>query len=255
MIRNNLIKRVEKKQSPRKHETSIPLLKRKNVVKNRLFPLSPTVLSGQEGEYTTKDFESLSRKAIGVGAFASVYLVRHKTTKLQYAIKAIKKTLIKEHGLLEDIQREIEIMYALENEHIIKLHNHFEDDYKVYLLLEYASGGTLYDEFSKCFRKKSRIPELSAAQYLKEIIEAMKCMDAANVIHRDIKPENVLLDSEGKVKLADFGFACYDTGNEASEKLCGTPIYCAPEMIKGSIQHTALDRWSLGVLLFEMLTG
>ena len=163
--------------------------------------------------------------------------------------------MIKEHGLLEDIKREIEIMYALNNEHIIKLHNHFEDDFKVYLLLEYATGGTLYDEFSKRIRKNGRIPELKAAQYFKEILEAMKCMHAANVIHRDIKPENVLLDSEGRVKLADFGFACYDTGNESSEKLCGTPIYCAPEMIKGRVQHTALDKWSLGVLLFEMLTG
>ena len=163
--------------------------------------------------------------------------------------------MIKEHGLLEDIKREIEIMYQMKNDHIVKLYNHFEDDFKVYLLLEYVSGGTLYDEFGKRVRKNGRIPELQASRYLKEIIEAMKCMHASKVIHRDIKPENVLLDSDGRVKLADFGFACYDTGKEASEKLCGTPIYCAPEMIVGVVQHVALDKWSLGVLLFEMLTG
>jgi len=144
----------------------------------------------------------------------------------------------------------------MKNQHIVKLHNHFEDDFKVYLLIEYASEGTLFDEFCKYHRKKSKgVPELKAAKYFNEIIDAMKCVHDANVIHRDIKPENVLLDCEGRVKLADFGFACYDMGAKESEKLCGTPIYCAPEMIKGRIQHKALDIWSLGVLLFEMLTG
>ena len=123
----------------------------------------------------------------------------------------------------------------MKSQHIVKLHSHFEDDFKVYLLLEYATNGTLFDEFCKCYKKKTTIPESKVAKYFKELLGAMKCMHAANVIHRDIKPENVLLDCENRVKLADFGFACYDTGSPASEKLCGTPIYCAPEMVKGRV--------------------
>lgn len=79
-------------------------------------------------------------------------------------------------------------------------------------------------------------------------------MHKVNVIHRDIKPENLLLDCKGRVKLADFGFSCYDIDNKSSQKLCGTPIYCSPEMIKGRFQHKTMDIWSLGVTLFELIT-
>ena len=80
-------------------------------------------------------------------------------------------------------------------------------------------------------------------------------MHKTNVIHRDIKQENLLLDSKGRVKIADFGFACYDVEGPCSEKLCGTPLYCSPEMILGKSQHKTMDIWSLGVTLFELITG
>jgi len=81
-------------------------------------------------------------------------------------------------------------------------------------------------------------------------------MHKNNIIHRDIKPENLLIDNNGKIKLADFGFACHDVEFcKYSQKLCGTPIYCSPEMIKGRIQHKTMDIWSLGVTLFELITG
>lgn len=119
--------------------------RRVNKVKNRLLQLSPAVLSGQQEERTTDDFESLSKKVIGQGAFATVWPVRHKVTKERYAVKLIKKVTINQNGLLESIEREVKIMYELRDEHVIRLYDHFEDDHKVYLLLEYASNGTLYD--------------------------------------------------------------------------------------------------------------
>ena len=87
----------------------------------------------------------MSRTLLGKGAFAQVWPVRHKETKDRYAVKLIKKATINQNGILGAIKRETQVMYSLRDENIIRLHDHFEDDHKVYLLLEYASKGTLYD--------------------------------------------------------------------------------------------------------------
>ena len=226
----------------------------KNLTKKRLLPYSPSVLAGEK-EKTSKDFESLIKKPLGTGAFADVYLVRNKQTKLQYAIKLMNKKLILKHEAVDAIRQEIEIMYKLESDHIVKLEDHFEDDEKVYLVMEYMEGGTLFEHICRARRTNGKITSAKIAQYLKEIVQALVCMHRANIIHRDIKPENLLIDKNGSIKLADFGFACYDVESKYSEKMCGTPVYCAPEMIRGRTQHKTMDIWSLGVTLFELITG
>ena len=117
---------------------------KKYLKEERLFPLSPSVLAGQE-ERKSKDFELLVKKPIGTGAFAEVYSVRHKKTKVHYAIKLMKKKIILKHEIADAIRQEIEIMYKLKNDHIVRLEDHFEDDEKVYLVMEYVSGGTLLE--------------------------------------------------------------------------------------------------------------
>lgn len=224
-----------------------------NEVKNRLLILSPTVKAGMEREACKGDFEAIEDKNIGKGGFGCVWKVRHKKTKKIFAIKVINKDSIIKQNLVEQTNREIEIMYALDHPHIIKLYNHFEDDEDFCLIMQYASKGQLYAQI----RRLKRLDQKSAAQYMREVISAVQYLHGRNppIIHRDIKPENILLDSDGRCKLADFGWSNFHEGNKQRETYCGTPEYLAPEMINKSGHNESIDIWSLGVLLFELLTG
>jgi serine/threonine protein kinase len=146
-----------------------PELKNKiNPVKNRILFLSPSVTSGDERECRRDDFESLSNKNIGVGGFGKVYKVRHKVSKNIYAIKVINKSKIIEHDLVEQIKLEVQIMYKLNHKHVVKLHNHYEDDDSFYLILEFAAKGQIYS----LLKREGRFQEPQAAQYLREVISA-----------------------------------------------------------------------------------
>ena len=112
-----------------------------NNVKNRMLFLSPSVMSGEERECRTDDFESLANSNIGVGGFGKVYKVRHKVSKNIFAIKVINKKKILEHDLVEQIKLEVKIMYKLNHDHILKLYNHYEDDDNFYLILQYCAKG------------------------------------------------------------------------------------------------------------------
>jgi len=144
-------------------------------------------------------------------------------------------------------------MYKLNHDHILKLYNHYEDDDNFYLILQYCAKGQIYS----LLKKEGRFNEKLAAQYLRECISAVNYLHSLDppIIHRDIKPENILLDSNGIVKLADFGWSNYFDDDSRRLTYCGTPEYLAPEMIKQSGHDKSLDVWNLGVLLFELLTG
>ncbi|OMJ82312.1 hypothetical protein SteCoe_17027 [Stentor coeruleus] len=224
--------------------------------KNRkLFP-SPSVLNGAEKEPNVSDFESLTKKAIGEGAFGEVYKVRHKVSRELYAIKVVNKKKVTDANLLPQLRREIRIMYSLNHPHIVKLYNHFEDDDNFYLVLELAEGGTVFQKLAK-FKS---FDEAAAAQYMREVILAVEYLHSRDppIIHRDIKPENLLLDKEGRdgrIKLADFGWSNFFNPDRSRMTYCGTLDYLAPEMINQQGHSTNLDLWNLGVLLFEFLTG
>ena len=224
-----------------------------NPVKHRLLVLSPTVKNCLEREANKDDFEALEDKNIGKGGFGCVWKVRHKITKQIYAIKVIDKKSIVNQNLVEQTNREIEIMYALDHPHIIKLYNHFEDDTDFCLIMQYAAKSHLYAQI----KRLKRLDQKTAAQYMREVISAVKYLHERTppIIHRDIKPENILLDSEGRCKLADFGWSNFHEGNKQRETYCGTPEYLAPEMINKSGHNEGIDIWSIGVLLFELLTG
>jgi hypothetical protein len=130
-----------------------------NKVKNRMLFLSPSILSGEERECRKDDFESLANSNIGVGGFGKVYKVRHKVSKNVYAIKVINKKKILEHDLVEQIKLEVKIMYKLENNHILKLYNHYEDDDNFYLILQYCAKGQIYS----LLKKEGRFSEKVAA--------------------------------------------------------------------------------------------
>ena len=174
---------------------------------------------------------------------------------LNDTIKVINKEYIIKQNMIEQIKKEIEIMYKLNHPHIIKLYSHFEDDEDFCLIMEYASRGQLYS----FIKKQKQLNQISAKQYMKEIISAVKYLHSLDppIIHRDIKPENILLDANGNCKLCDFGFAVFDNdlNNKDKENYCGTAEYLAPEILNNSPQTKKIDIWALGILLFEMLTG
>lgn len=224
-----------------------------NKVKNRLLLLSPTVKIGMEPECQKSDFSTDGTKPLGKGGFGEVWKVFHKKTNNIYVIKVIDKKNIIEQKLVDQMNREIEIMYKVDHPHIVKLVNHFEDDNKFYLIMHYASKGQLYS----LLKKQGKFDERTVAQFIRETIEAVKYLHSFDppIIHRDIKPENLLLDENMRIKLADFGWSNFKDNEEFRNTYCGTPEYLSPEMVRRLGHDASVDIWSIGVLLFELLAG
>jgi serine/threonine protein kinase len=224
-----------------------------NKVKKRLLSLSPTVAAGLERECNKSDFFREGDKAVGVGGFGEVWKVIHKATNKLYVIKVIDKKNIVKQKMVEQMNREIEIMYKVNHPHVVKLINHFEDDDKFYLIMLFASKGQLYSHL----KRETRFDQRKAAQIMRETLEAVKYLHSFDppIIHRDIKPENLLLDENSRVKLADFGWSNFKSDDQTRVTYCGTPEYLSPEMVKKQGHDTTVDIWSLGVLLFELLAG
>ena len=232
-------------------------LKNKNVTINnvlyRLLPITKSVELGLESEPKKTDFTFL--KELGSGSFGRVFLVQHKKTNAQFALKTIDKRLLVDEEEKANFLREVEIIYKIHHPNIVKLYGHFEDDTYCYLLMEYIEGGELYSYMPESGEQLLDTKQL--ASIVRDIISAIYYLHHMNppVMHRDIKPENVLINSKMKAKLTDFGWSNYFTPGEKRYSICGTPIYLAPEMIKGTGHDEKVDIWSIGVLLFELLTG
>lgn len=130
------------------------------------------------------------------------------------------------------------------------MYGYFYDAKRIYLILEYAGGGELFD----CLQRLGKFSETLSAKYTFEVIKALHYMSENQVIHRDIKPENILLGSDNQVKIADFGWAVKNIDNKRYT-FCGTREYLAPEMVNKKCHDFNLDLWCLGVLTYEFLTG
>ena len=221
--------------------------------KNRFFPISENVSKGLEPEPKIMDFDIL--KEIGSGSFSTVYHVRHKKTKAEYAIKAIDKRKKTNEEEKPYFKREVEVMYKIHHPNVVKLYGHFEDNNYCYFIMEYISKGNVYHLFPT--DKKKRLTTKVCASIIKDVISAVYFMHNMKppIIHRDIKPENVLL-SEGLVaKLTDFGWSNYIQEDEVRKTVCGTPIYLAPEIWMEKGHDETVDIWCIGVLLFELVTS
>lgn len=216
---------------------------------NNISELAPLNQSFQNGEQLTKDsFNFLTQ--IGSGAFGKVYKVSSKTTGQIHALKVLSKNQITNLKLTDQLRNEIALLARCKHKNIVKLFCAFEDKGYIFLIMEMASEGTLYQKL----KKMKKFDEQMVADYMTDIIRAVAYLHEMDppIIHRDLKPENVLL-SGNILKLADFGWS--NVKDDYRNTFCGTPDYLSPEMIIGSGHSEKLDIWTLGVLMFEMLHG
>ena len=225
-----------------------------NDVKKRYLLLSPTVELGFERECNKYDFIHEGKSPIGKGAFGEVWKVTHENSQKVYCIKILSKRDIFEQKLINQINKEISIMYNVNHPYSVKLVNHFEDNDKLYLIMELASNGNLYNLIQNT--KKDKVKNLELIKKLIiQTVEIIKYLHSLNIIYRDIKPENLLLDKDYNIKLCDYGWATYITPGKYLTVYCGTPEYVSPEMLKKYPYNEKVDIWALGVLIFELVFG
>ncbi|XP_028808582.1 serine/threonine-protein kinase AtPK2/AtPK19 [Neltuma alba] len=196
-----------------------------------------------------EDFEIL--KVVGQGAFAKVYQVRKKGTSEIYAMKVMRKDKIMEKNHAEYMKAERDILTQIEHPFIVQLRYSFQTKYRLYLVLDFVNGGHLFFQLYH----QGLFREDLARIYAAEIVSAVSHLHTNGIMHRDLKPENILLDADGHVMLTDFGLAKQFESDTRSNSMCGTIEYMAPEIILGKGHDKAADWWSVGILLYEMLTG
>ncbi|KAI8832564.1 kinase-like domain-containing protein [Chytriomyces cf. hyalinus JEL632] len=191
-------------------------------------------------------------KTIGQGTYGKVKLGVHIRTKERVAIKVIEKAQIKSTKQVVRLQREIRFLKLLHHPHIVKVHDVIETEAFIYIIMEYAVGGELFDYIVA----NKRVKEREARSFFRMVLSAVDYCHKNAVIHRDLKPENLLLDSQKTIKIIDFGFGNNFKLDSQLDTFCGSPFYAAPEMILGK-KYTGpeVDVWSLGVVLFALLCG
>lgn len=192
------------------------------------------------------------QESVGSGQYGKVYRGQNMKTEGTYAIKVVKIGKFKEVPKLHEFtMNEIKTLSKIENPNVIKFIEMLQTCNNVYLVYEFCNGGTL-EEF---VQKKKFLPEGEALLIFNQILNAFKSLVKENILHRDLKPSNILLH-DGVIKVADFGFCKALLGpQDLTKTMVGSPIYMAPEILKGCNYSIKADIWSMGVVLFEILFG
>ena len=196
------------------------------------------------------DFELL--KVLGKGSFGKVMLVRLKRDQRVFAMKVLNKASIMERHQKEHTQAERNILQSVQHPFLVGLRFAFQNEAKLYMVLDYLNGGELFFHLKQagCFSEnRTRL-------YAAEITLGLGHLHSLGIVYRDLKPENILLDSQGHIRITDFGLAKEAVlDNSSAQTFCGTPEYLAPEILNGSGHGRAVDWWSLGTLCYEMASG
>lgn len=192
-------------------------------------------------------------KVIGKGSFGKVFLVREIKTSKMFALKVLKKDNIIKRNQVEHTKTERSVLGYVKHPFIVGLNMAFQSREKLYFVLDYCAGGELFFHLGKLGKFK----ESRSRFYAAEIILAISYVHSLDIIYRDLKPENVLLDGTGHIRLTDFGLSKEGISSSSSgaNSFCGTPEYLAPEILNRQGHGRGVDWWSLGALLYEMLTG
>ncbi|KAJ3429318.1 aurora a [Anaeramoeba flamelloides] len=242
-IQNNNDKNIlgdEKNQKNQINEKNSKKIKKEKSFDDELF----------QRKWKLGDFKF--QKIIGEGQFGKVYLAQDKFTQRLFAIKVLTTTKIQRSGGTKQLAREINVQTTLRHPNILKMYGYCYDRNHFFLILEYAQGGELYQRLIN----SKKFTEEQAANYITSLYCAVDYFHSKNVIHRDLKPENVLVTKDGVLKIADFGFSVFTNPyNITRNTFCGTLDYLPPEMVVGNSYDHSVDKWSLGVLLYEFLVG
>ena len=253
---NNIIEKINQLNIPNSEKEKVKKeIYNKEMLKSRKLREKQTI----------RDYESLA--IIGRGAFGEVHVCKEIKTGKIVAIKKIKKEILIQKNQIIHIRNEQLIMSKVKSPWIIELKASFQEDDYLYLVMEYLPGGDLM----ALLIKKDILNENEAKFYISELILAIESIHKLDCIHRDIKPDNILIDSNGHIKLSDFGLAKVSEKifenqkdesfniNKLSHKknysCVGTAYYVAPEVLNKKGYNQNIDWWSVGVIFFEMLVG
>ncbi|XP_061586654.1 cGMP-dependent protein kinase 2 isoform X2 [Cololabis saira] len=228
---------------------------KKSVSRHQSQTLSPDVIRLKDMVSAfppSRPFDHLDVVAtLGVGGFGRVELVKVKGRDTTFALKVIKKKHVVENRQEEHIHSERRILTEARSPFIVKLYRTFRDNKYVYMLLEACLGGEIWS----LLRDRGSFDEPTAKFCVGCVTEAFEYLHRKGVLYRDLKPENLLLDTDGYIKLVDFGFAKKIRCGQKTWTFCGTPEYVAPEIILNKGHNFSVDFWALGILVFELLTG
>jgi serine/threonine protein kinase len=190
---------------------------------------------------------------IGAGGMSTVYRAFDTVLERPVAIKLMHREIARDSDQLERFRREARAVAQLNHAHVVQVIDAGEDDGMPYIVLEYVEGETLKQRI----RAQGRLSIVESIAYAIEIARALEAAHERGIVHRDIKPQNVLIDSEGSAKVTDFGIArtLHDEGLTADGRVLGTTDYVSPEQALGHPVTGQSDIYSLGIVLYEMLTG
>lgn len=198
---------------------------------------------------TIDSFELL--KVIGKGSFGKVMQVRKRDTLRIYALKTIRKAHIVSRSEVTHTLAERTVLAQVNSPFIVPLKFSFQSKEKLYLVLAFVNGGELFHHL----QREGKFNETRSRFYAAELLLALEHLHGFNVVYRDLKPENILLDYTGHIALCDFGLCKLNmSASETTNTFCGTPEYLAPELLSGHGYTKCVDWWTLGVLLYEMVS-
>ena len=227
-----------------------------NLCKKKVQQQQPLVPSEKKSEpenhfkISENDFTQI--KLIGKGSYGNVFLVRYNKNNCLYAMKVYKKSDLREKNQEDNTKSERNLLTKINFPFIVEVKFAFQTETKLFLVQEFIQGGDLFFHIHsgpKFSTQKTKF-------YIVEIILAIDFLHKNNMIYRDLKPENILIDSKGHIKLTDFGLSkIVKNMEEKSFTLCGTLQYIAPEVLSGEGYNECVDWWSLGIIMYEMLTG
>ncbi|CAI2382573.1 unnamed protein product [Moneuplotes crassus] len=200
---------------------------------------------------TTSEFYKVG-KVLGRGAFGKVNLTIHRLTEEMVAIKSLNKEFLTDEVSRKKVMKEVKILKKMRHKNIIQLLDTFETQKHIIFVMELCSGGDLLNYV----RKRRKLTEDYAKAMFKQILEALQYCHRLNILHRDIKLDNIILDSQGIIKVGDFGVSKIIDPTQVMYDQCGTPAYIAPEVLRDKgYRGFGIDIWSAGVVLYSMLYG
>jgi len=225
-------------------------------VEEKFYPLTDNIVDDlcqlQDSDDSKKvgkeDFDLMC--VIGRGSFGKVMQVRYKKTNQIYAMKVMRKdAIIAKNQVIHTID-EKHILQKIKHPFIVNLNFAFQTKDKLYMIMDFINGGELFFHL----KNETKFDEDRVKFYAAEISSALIHLHSHGIIYRDLKPENILLDQNGHIVITDFGLSkeIYD---DTTDTFCGTPEYLSPEVLQGEGHSFPVDWWSLGTLVYEMLTG